>query len=72
MLRQVSTPRLTHEKDQSGGHYRTIIVELDKLQSIFDSGADVFRLNYSHGERRIKQICIKKYDPWLVVKLPAY
>ena len=34
--------------------------ELDKLQSIFDSGADVFRLNYSHGEPEDKTDLYKK------------
>ena len=39
-----------HEKDKSRGHYRAVFLGFENLSSIFDAGANVFRLNYSHGE----------------------
>ena len=35
------------------------------LQSVFDAGADVFRLNYSHGEPEQKKLsCTREFVQW--------
>ena len=56
--------RIKHEKDKRVATIGPSSWEPATLQSVFDAGADVFRLNYSTVSQNKRQSCMKESVQW--------